>query len=223
MNAKDAAFIVLFVLFTISIIGNAALFLNYVGSGQKEEDLRQKIANLETEKSNMQLKYEGEMSELEELKDVEEENEDLKKEIEALEKEIERLKEQLISQSGTSMSCEVLVDSLRTRIYELESENEKLHNDLQECENRYYYYPCDPCCPGYPCGSCGSCSCNPCDCHHPSCHSSLSVSNSPGIFNGQPYDALIYVYFACHPCHVLRIYITVLSGDTIQIVGVDWD
>lgn len=223
MNAKDAAFIVLFVLFTISIIGSAALFLYYVGSGQKEEDLRQKIANLEAEKGTIQLKYEGEMSELEELKDVEEENEDLRKEIEKLEKEIERLKEQLTSQSGTSMSCEVLVDSLRTRIYELEGENEKLHNDLQECENRYYYYPCDPYCPGHPCGSCGSCPCDPCDCHHLPCHDSVSVSNGPGIFNGHPYDAVIYVYFTCHPCYVLRIYITVLSGDTIQIVGVDWD
>lgn len=213
MTAKDAAVVTLFILFILSVVGNAFLLPYYLEGNQAESDLRQRVATLENEKNNLYYEHQQEVDELEE------ENEDLQEEIETLENTIAQLKSEIESQSGTALSYEGLVDSLRSRIYELEAENLQLQGDVAECKAQKktywgHYCYCDPC---YydPCYYCPP---------YYSCYNSVSVSNVSGIFNGNAYDAVIYVYFHPHyPCHVLKIYIDILDLSTVQIVGVDWD
>lgn len=207
MTAKDAAFITLFILFMISVAGNAFLLPYFLESGQAESDLRQDIVSLETEKSNLRSQYE------QEIEDLEDENEDLTEDVAELESTIQQLKSDLESKSGTAISYEELVNSLRIRIYDLEAESLQIQSELNECrtqKERYcgHYCYCDPCyyCPPYY-----------------ACYNSVSVSNVSGTFHGSAYDAVIYVYFQHYPCHVLRIYVDILDLSTIQIVGVDWD
>ena len=214
MTGKDVAFVMLFILFMLSVVGNALLLPYYLESDQAERDLRQKIANLEIEKSNVSSRCEQETYELEE------ENEDLAKEIRILESTIDQLRRELESESGTSISYEELISSLRTRIYDLEAGSLELQGDLNEClsQKSTYYNP--------HCSYCGHyCSCDPCYHCTPysACYNSVTVSNVSGIFQGHAYDAVIYVYFIHYPCNVIRIYLDVLDLSTVQIVGVDWD
>jgi hypothetical protein len=207
MTVKDVAFVMLFFLFVLSVLGNVFFLPYYMESDQTEEDLRQKIAILEAEKNNHRHEYDQQIYELED------ENEDLKKEIDVIENTLGQLKEELESESGTAISYEILINSLRSRIYDLESETLKLQSDLSECAARKSYYWCDPCyC--HPCYYCPPCY---------SCYQSFSISNVSGTFKGHHYDAVIYMYFDYHPCYVIRIYVDILDLNTIQVVGVDWD
>jgi len=217
MTAKDVAFVMLFVLFIASVLGNALLLPYYINSGQAEDNLKQQVSTLQAEKTSFYSEYQQEVSELAD------ENEDLAEEIEDLEGIIKELQGELESQTGTTISYEDLVTTLRARIHDLEAETLELQGDLNECKSQgshysSYHHPCywyDPC--YYPCPSCH---CYP---SYYGCHQSVSVSNVSGIFQGQPYDAVIYVYFSYRPCYVLRIYVDILDLNTIQIVGVDWD
>ena len=210
MTGKDVAFIMLFILFILSVIGNALLIPYFIGSDQTERDLKQQIISLEAEQTYAHNQYEREIDELED------EKEDLEEEIETLESDLEQLRRELDSQSGTTISYEELVTSLRTRIYELESETLQLQSDLSECRSQRspqccsYPYWCDPCDPCY---------CRP----YYGCYHSVSVSNVSGTYGGHAYDAIIYVYFDYRPCQVLRIFVDILDVNTLQIVGVDWD
>lgn len=211
MTAKDVAFVMLFFLFILSIIGNVLLLPSYLESDYAERDLRQRIANLENEKNRIFYDHQHDIDELED------ENQDLEEEIETLESIVAQLKSELESRSGTTFSYEALIDSLRERIYELEAENLQFQQELDECRSERAYrsghcYWCDPC-PH----------CCPCYGYPPyGCQQSVSVSNVPGFFGGQAYDAVIYVYFYSN-CYVLRIYVDILDLNTLQIVGVDWD
>ncbi|KYK38051.1 MAG: hypothetical protein HXS46_12645 [Theionarchaea archaeon] len=207
MTAKDAAFITLFILFIASVLGNAFLLPYYAEGGQTEKDLTQKVTTLQAEKTNLTHEHQQQIDQLEE------ENEDLQEEINDLESIINQLQNELESKTGTAISYETLVTSLRIRIYDLEADALQLQSDLNECraqKSRYCgpYYHCDPCyhCPPY----------------YP-CSDSVSVSNVSGVFHGHTYDAVIYVYFTHYPCYVLRIFVDILDVHTIQIVGVDWD
>ena len=212
MTAKDAAFVTIFILFVVSVVGNAFLLPYYLEGNQAEKDLKNRVTTLENEKNNLYYEYQQEIDELED------ENEDLEDEIRTLESTIEQLKRELESQSGTSLSYEGLLDSLRGRIYELEAETLQLQGDLAECEAHKDTYWGRHC-------YCGPCYYDPCYYCPPyySCYKSVSVSNVSGIFNGNAYDAVIFVYFhPHHPCYVLKIYIDILDLSTVQIVGVDW-
>lgn len=209
MTGKDVAFIMLFMLFILSVMGNAFFLYYFVQSDQDETALEQKIASLEAEKNNLYYQYDRQNHELEE------ENEDLQKEITSLNSELRELQRELESQSGNTISYAGLVDSLRMRVYDLEAEAQELENDLNECRSQQVHCDCsywyDPHCSCYPCQSCGT------------CHHSVSVSNVSGTFRGNAYDAIIFVYLNYYPCNALRIYVDILDVDTIQIVGVDWD
>lgn len=216
MTAKDAAFVMLFVLFVLSVIGNVFLFPYFLGADQAEKNLEKQIYSLETEKSVLQSQYQGEVANLEDK------NENLKKEIEKLENELDvlqyeldQLYKELESKIGTKTSYESLITSLRTRIHELESDILQVQNDLNQCRAQKSYY-CPPCCDYYHCSSCCASCCGY------ACYHSVSVTNSSGVFQGQPYDAVIYVYYD-YPCRVLRIYVDILDVNTLQVIGVDWD
>lgn len=209
MTGKDVAFIMLFILFILSVVGNFFLLYYSVQSDQADWTLEQKIASLEAEKNNLYYQYDRQKH------DLEEENEDLQKEIDVLNSSLRELQRELESQSGSAISYEGLVNSLRMRVYDLEAEAQELENDLNECESRRVHSDCpywsDPYCSCYPCQSCGT------------CHHSVSVSNVSGTFRGNIYDAIIFVYLNYYPCNVLRVYVDILDMDTIQIVAVDWD
>ncbi|MGD2250663.1 MAG: hypothetical protein PVF58_19885 [Candidatus Methanofastidiosia archaeon] len=220
MTAKDAAFVMLFVLFVLSVIGNIFLTPYYIGADQAEKNLEQQIDSLETEKSVLQRQHQGEIADLEDDNEsLQQEVEQLENELNLLQYELDQLYKDLESKTGTTASYESLITSLRTRIYELESEVLQIQNDLNQCRAQKSYYSCPSCCDYYYCHSrCSSCY----SCCGYSCYRSVSVSNSPGVFGGQPFDAIIYVYYD-YPCRVLRIYVDILDVNTIQVVGVDWD
>lgn len=214
MTGKDIAFVMLFILFVLSVVGNVLFLPYYLGSSQTERDLRQKVVNLEAEKTNLTSTCEWDLYELEE------ENEDLNKEIKVLEVTIEQLRMELESKSGTNVSYEGLIDSLRARIYDLESEALELQGDLNECLSHEDPH-CTRCSPYWG----HYCTYDPCYYCTPyySCYNSISVSNVSGTFHGHAYDAIIYVYFLHYPCNVIKIYIDILDVNSVQIVGVDWD
>ncbi len=214
MTAKDVAFVMLFILFIASILGNVFLLPYYIECGQRESNLSQQVSALQAEKTRLYNEYQ------EDLYEVEDENEDLKDDIEELENTIRTLQGELESQSGTAISYESLVSSLRARIYDLEAETLELQGDLNECKSSKSYYGSPYCHWCDPCYSCPSCHCYP---SYYGCSESVSVSNVPGVYMGNTYDAVIYVYFNYHPCYVMRIFVDILDLNTIQIVGVDWD
>jgi hypothetical protein len=209
MSAKDAAFVMLFILFLISVVGNAFFLPYYLDSSQSETDLNQQLKVLEAEKTQLKHMYEEQEWKLEE------ENEELQEEIEALEAALLKIQKEIESKTGVAISYEELVNSLRDRILDLEAETLDLQSDLNQCQSQAsqrcctHCYWCDPCyyhCyPPYP------------------CHKSVSVSNVSGTFHGHAYDAIIHVYFGTHPCYVMYLYIDILDVHTIQIVGVEWD
>lgn len=209
MSAKDAAFVMLFVLFIISVIGNAFFLPYYLDSSQSEKNLNNQIKALEAERVNLEHMYE------EKEWNLKEENEELQEEIEALEEALSQVHKEIESKTGVSISYEELINSLRDRIFSLEAEIFDLQGDLATCQSQAsrrcctHYYWCDPCyyhcAPPYP------------------CHKSVSVSNSSGTFHGHAYDAIIHVYFGTHPCYVMNLYIDILDLHTVQIVGVEWD
>lgn len=209
MSAKDAAFVMLFVLFIISVVGNVFLLPYFLDSSQSEAHLDQQVKTLEAEKVQLEQRYE------EQERNLEEENEELKEEIEALEAALLQIQTEMESKIGVTISYEELVNSLRDRILDLEAETHSLQNELNQCHTQAsqqcctHWYWCDPCyyhCrPPYP------------------CHKSVSVSNTSGIFQGHTYDAIVHVYFGTHPCYVMNLYIDILDVHTIQIVGVEWD
>jgi hypothetical protein len=209
MSAKDAAFVMLFVLFIISVVGNAFFLPYYLDSSQSEEDLNHHIKALEAEKVNLERMHE------EQEWDLKEENEELREEIEALEATLSQVYREMESKTGVTISYEELVNSLRDRILDLEAETIDLQGDLATCQSQASYrcgtpyYWCDPCYShGYP--------------PYP-CHKSVSVSNNSGTFHGHTYDAIIHVYSGTHPCYVMNLYIDILDMHTVQIVGVEWD